>query len=103
MILTDGVHLVSTEPCCEELHAFAKGIGLKRRYFQDHRMPHYDLTTWRMGTRAFVAGAALLTTRELVRRAYRRARRKHPMRKPDGVRWIDWQNRKADAQRGWPG
>ena len=29
----------------EALHAFAKGLGLKRQWFQDGRWPHYDLTS----------------------------------------------------------
>lgn len=28
----------------EELHEFAKRIGLKRSWFQDQTFPHYDLT-----------------------------------------------------------
>lgn len=28
----------------EELHAFARRLGLKRAWFQDRRIPHYDLT-----------------------------------------------------------
>jgi hypothetical protein len=29
----------------EELHAFAKRLGLRRSWFQDHtRVPHYDIT-----------------------------------------------------------
>ena len=31
----------------EELHAFAARIGLKRQWFQDKRLPHYDLTARR--------------------------------------------------------
>jgi hypothetical protein len=31
----------------EELHAFAKSIGLKRAWFQDKRLPHYDLNEGR--------------------------------------------------------
>lgn len=27
----------------DELHAFAKKIGMKRAWFQDKRVPHYDL------------------------------------------------------------
>lgn len=36
-------HLVSDS--LEELHEFAKKLGLKRSWFQNHaRLPHYDLT-----------------------------------------------------------
>jgi hypothetical protein len=28
----------------EELHAFAETIGMKREWFQDTKLPHYDLT-----------------------------------------------------------
>ena len=28
----------------EELHAFAHRLGLRRAWFQDERVPHYDLT-----------------------------------------------------------
>jgi hypothetical protein len=31
----------------DELHAFAKKIGLKRAWFQDKRVPHYDLNARR--------------------------------------------------------
>lgn len=41
----------------DELHAFAARIGLKRGWFQEHRiMPHYDLTPARR-ERALAAGA----------------------------------------------
>lgn len=36
---------MATDSDLEELHAMAKAIGLKRKYFQEHhRVPHYDLT-----------------------------------------------------------
>lgn len=36
-------HLTATT--LDELHAFAKRLGLKREWFQDHVVaPHYDLT-----------------------------------------------------------
>ena len=69
MILTDGAHLVSTRSC-KELHRFAREIGLLREWFQDHRIPHYDL----MGHKrrlAVRAGATKVSVRELVRRAIR--------------------------------
>lgn len=44
MIYTDKIHLVADT--LEELHNFAKTVGLKRRYFEGVRKghPHYDLT-----------------------------------------------------------
>lgn len=38
----DGGHLFGTD--LEELHTFAKGLKLKREWFQDKDFPHYDLT-----------------------------------------------------------
>jgi len=36
-------HLVADDT--RELHSFAKSIGLRRAWFQNHpRLPHYDLT-----------------------------------------------------------
>jgi hypothetical protein len=40
----------------DELHAFAKKIGLKRAWFQDKRLPHYDLNKGRHAA-AIKAGA----------------------------------------------
>lgn len=42
---TGGGHLQADS--LQDLHEFAAGIGLKRAWFQDHRLPeraHYDLT-----------------------------------------------------------
>lgn len=48
----------------EELHAFAARIGLKRAWFQRHRLaPHYDLTVRRREA-AVRAGAIELSFRE---------------------------------------
>lgn len=33
-----------TADTLDELHAMADKLGLKRAWFQDHRVPHYDLT-----------------------------------------------------------
>jgi len=67
MIYTDGVHLITTGSIAE-LHSFAKKLGLKREWFQNHRIPHYDLTTVRARDRAVVLGARRVkNTRELVR------------------------------------
>lgn len=38
-----GCHLFADT--LEELHNFASIIGLDRDWFQDKRLPHYDLTT----------------------------------------------------------
>lgn len=40
----------------EELHAFAYRMGLKREWFQDKSIPHYDLTE-KMRNRAVRMGA----------------------------------------------
>lgn len=36
-----GGHLFGTD--LEELHAFAKSLGLKREWYQNNQFPHYDL------------------------------------------------------------
>jgi Protein of unknown function (DUF4031) len=52
----------------EELHAFAKRIGLKRSWFQDHaRLPYYDLNERRRSL-AVHAGAIELSRREFYKR-----------------------------------
>ena len=66
MIYTDGVHLIS-DISDIELHIFAEGIGLKRKWFQDKRHRHYDLKG-SLIDRALLAGAKQITTRELVRK-----------------------------------
>lgn len=70
MILTDGIHLVS-DTSLRELHAFAQNIGVRRRWFQDHRIPHYDLWGSKR-RRAILARVQRLSTRELIRRATRK-------------------------------
>jgi hypothetical protein len=40
--LGPNCHMYASSP--EELHAFAARLGLKRSWFQDKRVPHYDLT-----------------------------------------------------------
>ena len=67
-------HLTCDGPI-EELHAFAKRIGLRRSWFQEHAsMPHYDLTP-RRRERALKAGAVFVEAREQARarRAARQA------------------------------
>ena len=62
-------HLVS-DSSLEELHQFAAELGLRREWFQQKSIPHYDLT----GTvyeMALERGAILVSSREIVRRAVR--------------------------------
>ena len=72
MILTDGTHLVS-DLSVQELHRFAGVIGMPFKWFQDHRIPHYDL----LGVKrrhTILALVRRVSTRELVRRAIRKSR-----------------------------
>lgn len=52
----------------EEIHALAAKIGLRREWFQPHRLvPHYDLTESKR-TLALAAGAVFVPAKEQVRR-----------------------------------
>jgi len=66
LIITDGVHLVSTRSEIE-LHRFADSIDLKRCWYQGVRRghPHYDLTTKAKVHVAILAGAQLVTPEDL--------------------------------------
>ncbi len=66
-------HLVS-DTSLEELHAFAREIGMRREWFQRGSIPHYDLTGERYEL-ALARGAVLVSSRELVRRAVRQPSR----------------------------
>ena len=68
---TDGVHLVADSE--EELHAFAKKVGLKeKRYYGKPKYSrHYIITTTRMHIKVIEAGALLTSksgTAEIARR-----------------------------------
>lgn len=68
-------HLTIEGDSLEPLHAFAARIGMRREWFQDHKiMPHYDLTAGRRA-RALALGAVYVSAREqaITRRAKRRA------------------------------
>lgn len=53
----------------DELHTFAGQIGMRRSWFQNHRLvPHYDLTATRRRL-AVRMGATETTAREVVKRA----------------------------------
>jgi hypothetical protein len=62
-------HLVS-DTSLEELHEFAKELGLRREWFQVKSIPHYDLTGEHYEL-AIQRGATLVTSREIVLRAVR--------------------------------
>jgi hypothetical protein len=49
----------------EELHLFAKKLGLRRSWFQDGRIGHYDLTR-KKRAKAIAFGAKEITTREYI-------------------------------------
>jgi len=62
---------MATDSDLNMLHFFAKEIGLKRAWFQEHPfVPHYDLTP---GKRAMAirAGAIPVSATELARRCRR--------------------------------
>lgn len=56
-------HLTTDGPLAE-LHAFARRVGLRREWFQDHHLaPHYDLTAARRSL-AVRLGAVEVSARE---------------------------------------
>lgn len=72
MIYTDGIHLISAPYCPNELHSFAKTIGLNKCWFhRGSKHPHYDLmidpkSREYMLFIALQSGAIQKTTRELI-------------------------------------
>jgi len=62
-------HLVS-DSSLDELHEFAESLGLRREWFQQKSVPHYDLTGAHYEL-ALERGAILVSSREIVRRAVR--------------------------------
>ncbi len=69
MIYTDGVHLIAGN--LQELHIFAKSVGLKRQWFQEHHK-HYDITTARMLKKVLGTGKVIkVSTREVLKRRKR--------------------------------
>jgi hypothetical protein len=70
-VYTDGKHLMARREDGTtnylELHDFAKRLGLKPEWYQNHpRHPHYDLTTGRMARKAVALGAKVVSPRFLV-------------------------------------
>ena len=65
MIYTDGQHLIAES--IGELHKFAKYIGMKREWFQDHpEHPHYDLIGERIKSKAERLGATKVSKKTLL-------------------------------------
>lgn len=62
---TSSTHMVADT--LEELHTFAAGIGLKRAWFQDKRLKHYDLNPGRFA-KAVEAGAIVIPLRGFAER-----------------------------------
>lgn len=60
-------HMVADNLDAEELHAFARKLGLKRAWFQNKpgQLPHYDLNATRRAA-AVALGAREITDQELV-------------------------------------
>src|SRR5262245_15571450 len=62
-------HVVS-DTSLEELPLFAESLGLRREWFQEKSIPHYDLTG-EVYDLALERGATLVSSREIVVRAVR--------------------------------
>lgn len=62
----NGSSHLTTDGPLEELHAFAQRIGLRRAWFQDGRVPHYDLSPVRREA-ALAYGAVFVPAREQAR------------------------------------
>ena len=57
---------MATDGPIEELHAFARKIGMRQSWFQDHRrVPHYDLTPARRAE-AVKLGAKEVKTMDII-------------------------------------
>lgn len=57
-------HIVS-DTLVEELHDFAAQLGMKRSWFQDKRIPHYDISKGKRDT-AIQLGAVGVDSRSLL-------------------------------------
>jgi len=72
MILIDNKGHIVSDKSLDELHRFAKRIGIKREWFQKKRIPHYDATTEKKIEHALYSGAHMVSSVEIVRRAVRK-------------------------------
>jgi len=67
MIYSDGVHLMGDSE--NELHEFAKKVGLKKGWYQKKRRhSHYDITSKRILKRVINEGVEIWSSKELVLR-----------------------------------
>lgn len=61
-----------TDASFEELHCFARSIGLRREWFQaNKRVPHYDLIGEELHEKAIFAGALPCGRKEIIRNGLR--------------------------------
>jgi len=74
----ESYHLGSTESL-DELHRFAQSIGMRREWFQDKLIPHYDVFGI-MIQKAKEAGAEVVESRVFLQRVHRTARETIPVR-----------------------
>jgi hypothetical protein len=61
---------MTSDTSLDELHVFARGIGVTPGWFEDKSTPHYDLTE-EQRRRAVQRGAVEVSRLELVRRGIR--------------------------------
>ena len=71
MILIDVHGHMVTDNALPELHAFASFLGLEKKWFQEKRIPHYDLLSRSMKEKAMRGGAKLVDSGEIADRAIR--------------------------------
>jgi hypothetical protein len=91
-LLGVSCHLTADSP--EELHAFARRLGLERWWCHEHRgRPHYDVSEKRRA-RALQLGAVEITARERVRELLLRGR--------DGALEVDQRMGRVCGRRGFP-
>lgn len=64
--MRDGWCHMITDGDIEELHTFAKSLGLKRSWFQITINPHYDLKGFSKREEAIKKGAKPVTSREMI-------------------------------------
>jgi len=74
MVYTDGELLVS-DSSLEELHLFAFQIGLKKKWFQNNNIPHYQIRG-SIKKKAIRFGAEFIDDKIEITRLGKRLRRK---------------------------